>query len=382
MRQTFLKKIVSGNLAASTDYVAPGNLLPLKTADGRIIYHRGWLVEMDATLSFTAQPGEVGHNNLIKRAQWGTGNQLRYALTGNGIRAFEVLEGGKHAQMEAVQTASTHPRFVSFFVPNGPFTSPDPDAYDLCCANLQDSEFRVTSGALLDVSSDCTAMSGTVRIWAVLSLSDDTIDAGVFYERREEAVASGTVLQGQCLLASVGLAEAAYAGISAGDFSSLTIETGSWNIVDSVDASTMARLFNYQNRPGQLDAIAGEPRDGTYDVNQRTVNLASPTAIAAQSANLQPVLLWHPQMHMDGLLGRVPANFNVKWSGTAGATSIRLVSRFLPVTNDKAAEHQANAARVLGKTVVRTTSAVKSVAGVTPKATAMFATRTIKTLGR
>lgn len=387
MRQTFLKKIsASGTtLAASTDFVAPGNLLPTKTADGRVIYHRGWIVEVDATITFTTNPGEVGHNALIKRAQWGTGNQLRYALSGNAIRAFEVLEGGKRKQTPAIQTASASARFVSFYIPNGPHSAANQDDFDIACANLTDAEFRVTTGALLDLSVDTTVLTGTLRMWAVLAV-DDTLDAGVFYERREETLGSGAVLQGQCLLACVGVAEPAYGAFTAGDFSTFTIETGTWNIVDSVDASTLAKLHNYQFAPGEIDALTGEPR-GATDVNQRAVNLTSPTALAAQGAttadfHVQPILVWQPGQDLTGLLGRVAANCNVKWSGTVGANAIRLLSRFLPVTDQRVKQDVDQAARVLGKTALSKTLRVRAKTGKMVGPHAVFMRRGAVAVGR
>lgn len=383
MRQTFLKKMTlqSSVLAASTDYAVAGNQLPTKTADGRYIYNRGFLVEMDATIAFTANPGAVGHNAIIKRAQWGTGNQLRYALSGNALRAFEVMEGGKRSQLEAIQTATTHPRFISFYIPNGPAKFFNPDDFDIANANLQDAEFKITTGALLDLSSDATALSGTIRVWAVQTVKD-TLDGGVFYERREEAVASGVPLQGRCLLACIGLAHPTYAGVQNGEFGQLTVETGNWNIVDGVDASTIARLHNYQWTPGELDSMTGEPRDNTYDINQREVNLASPTALAANVARFQPVLLLSPAQKMTQLLGQVPANFNVKWTGTADSTTLRLVGRFLPVDDSKVGEQARTAARILGATPVLHTAKVKTATGGKAGPAAAFMRRSVKVVGK
>lgn len=359
MRAPIYKTITEATISANATVRAAGKDLPLMYGD-RLLYHRGWLIEIDLTPTFTTNPGVVGHNNLLSLVKFRMNGQDRYALSGNAIRMFERHEnGGKHAVTEAIQTASASSRVWARYIPNGPRFFANENDFSICNALLTDAELNVKLGALLDISGDTTVITGTIRLIAVMEAKDD-IDIAPWFERREETVSTGQTLEGECLLAEVALCNSsAYGAITAGGFGSLTLETGLGNVVDATDARILNRGYQHLWCPGQVDASQGDAYSAT-DVNQRQVNLASPTALAVQTADLQTVLHYGPRQKIAGLPAYVRSNFKVKWAGT-NTSAVRLVGRFLPIEDTKVGEMVETAARVLGKSVVPRSSHVKTI---------------------
>ena len=377
MRQTFPKTITSDAFVAGNTLRAKGRDLPLKMGD-RLVYHRGWLIEVDLDPTFTTNPGIVGHNNALSKINWKWGGQERYSLSGNGARMFERHEQGKHSAAEAIQTTSTNNRYFARYIPNGPRNFACPDDFDTCAGNLGDAELEVKLGALLDISADTTAAGGTVRLTAILTLADD-IHIAPWFERREETAGSGVTLEGECLLAEVFLCNSTtYDAIAAADFSGVKLETGLMNVPDGEDAELLTRKYQQEWAVGQLDSIQGEPRDATFDVNQRQVNLVTPTAIAVQSADLQTVLSYNPGQKITGLMAYVRKNFKVSWTGANGAATVRLVGRFLPLEDEAVGKMAEEASRVCGVTVITDSARVKTVSRGNPGPMSRFMRRTVK----
>lgn len=379
MRSTFTKTITTGDFVAGATLRAKGRDLPLKMGD-RLVYHRGWLVKVDLDPTFTAHPGVVGHNKALNNLSWKWGGQERYSLSGNGARMFERHEqGGKHSSVEAIQTVSASNRYFSRYIPNGPRNFANEDDFDTCVGNLQDAEFVCKLGALLDISADTTAAGGTVELIAVLTLSDD-IHVAPWFERREETAGSGATLEGECLLAEVFLCDSVdYGAITAADYTALKVETGLFNVIDGEPAETLTEKYRQEWAIGQIDAIQGEPASST-DVNQRQVNLASPTAVAAQTADLQTVLSFGPGAKITGLPGYVRKNFKVSWTGAGAGTTVRCVGRFLPIDDSQVGRMVEEAARVCGVTPIPGQSRVKTLSRGNPGPMSRFMRRTTKVL--
>lgn len=298
--------------------------------NGRIAHLLGWNIEVDADPVYTTDPTIVGHNRMISRFEFAVAGQTRFNLSGNGARMFERLENGGHTQMEAIDGASDGNRYWSRWLPLGPARTRRLKDYAMCVGSMvQDGELRITSAnALADISADTTSFAMTVYVYAVYWLADE-VNVPPMFERREDVVAVGELISGQSLLHEVALCNStSFDAITAGDWGNITLEAGTYNPVPSVPAQGLYRAYNAMANRGEIGSLIGEPRSST-DVAQRRVNDATATAIAAQTADLQPVLWQRPG---DGITEAhyCPANAKLSWSGTQVASgNVRLVGRTL-----------------------------------------------------
>src|SRR5207237_8543544 len=100
-----------------------------------------------------------------------------------------------------------------------------------------------------------------------------------------------------------------YDAITAGDYGNFLVNAGAFNPVQAVHAKTLVDQFNNQwDRGGEVGSIVGEQENDTYDVNERRASLASPTAIAAQLNDTQPVLFGGPMQKVTKLIAMVPGS--------------------------------------------------------------------------
>jgi len=322
-----------------------------KRIDGRIAYLQRVTLRSILTVSFTAQPGVVGHNNLFKKITFAPfgGSQVRASLSGNALRMFERLENGKAKVGEAIQTTTGSPRHFSRVIEMGPANAANPEEFAICCAGMVDGTLEVEFGALTDISADTTAMSGTVQVIAEYIVRDNELVVGPTYERREDFVAMGEILTGEQLLMTLGLVNSSsYDALAAGDIANVTLETGRFNPINSVPAEALTACFNHDFAPGEIGAIQGEPEDAT-DVHQRQVNLASPTAIAAQTADLQPIWWSGKDSYITKAGVYCPNQFKLLWSGSQTSTGTgRLTGRALPLEASEVQRVVDTACRELG----------------------------------
>lgn len=316
----------------------------------------GFVIEVELDPTFTAAPTVIGHNNALANIRFYDGQDALFDGQGNDLRMFESLEQGWSIMGEAITQTSTNLRYWTRFLPVGPMhLAGSPSDYAIPCAELaQGGTLDFTPSVLTDVSADTTAATMVVRTGAVLVPSRDELRIGPKYQRLVQPnKGSGTTIGDEALYAYIGAVDAAYAAFGAGDWGKVSIGTTKrGKYVDSVDAELLGRAFNAQMAPGLLGQIQGEPRDATYDVAYRIPNFASPTAIAAQAAALQP-MLWCPRgCRLSKLNARVDQDDNLKieYSGAqSGSAGSYLCGRFLPHTADTVERRVRKAAQVLGK---------------------------------
>lgn len=298
--------------------------------DGRPAYLRRLYFRAIFTPTFTAHPGVTGHNNLFKRitvSPFG-GSKIRAQLSGNDLRMFERLENGRHVMGEAIQTASASPRHFVRTFGFGPLNALNEDEFAVPAAGMKDGSVEVLLGALTDISADTTAMAGTIQLVAEYITRDGELTLGPVYERRSDAITKGDVLVDEMLLCSLALGDSsAWGAIAAGDFADLTVDVGRYYPLNAVPSEALTAAFNATFKPGMIDGLIGEPEDST-DVHQRQTNLASPTAIAAQTADLQVALFGEPYQKLTKM-GIYCPQAKTTWSGSQ-STAQRLVGRVLP----------------------------------------------------
>lgn len=313
-------------------------------------------LEVTVTPTFTTAPTVVGHNAALAKVELYDGADMLADVNGNDLRMFETLENGRTILGEAITQTSTNPRFWSRFLAMGPPNlAGSPSDYMVCCAELAEGAYlRITPSVLTDISADTTAASMTVRVFAYLAPSGNELRIAPKYQRLTRANSgSGFNITDEALYAYIGAvkSQSTYAAFAANDFGKVIIRTTKrGRYVNNVDAELLARAFNTQWQPGSIDQVIGEQRDATYDVAPRIVNFASATALAAQSAALQP-LIWTPRdARLSKLKARVDPNdtMTIEYSGGLGANGGFLFGRFMPHTADSIQRRVRKAAGVLG----------------------------------
>jgi len=329
--QTINYPLPSQTFAAGGQSVVRMRDLPLQLY-GRITHLAALHLEVTLTPAYTTAPTVVGHNALFNRLEFFDGQQVRFSGDGNALRQFERLENGGNRVMEALTNVGTgNPRYFSRTLYLGPpnFAGAPTDFVMPVCA-LENGELRIKWGALTDLSADCTAATATVRVTAVLVLLDE-IRVPPFYERQVYTLGSNdSPIAGRGLYAFVAACNSSsYDAFAAADLANVTIDTGLGQAVPGTDARVLAKLYNQQYGKGSLDGIAGDPNNATYDVNDRIVNLGTPTAFAAQALDLAPLLWCVPGQYLSKIQAQVESSMRLRWSGSNGAGTIALVGRFL-----------------------------------------------------
>lgn len=314
----------------------------------------GFVLEADLDPTFTAVPAVIGANNSLARIAFYDGSDMLFDGQGNDLRMFESLEQGYSIQGEVINQTSTNNRYWSRFLPAGPLAlAGSPSDYMIPCAELaQGGKLSITPSVLTDISADTTAATLVVHVYAILAPSGNELRVGPKYQRLVRANAGATTnISDEALYAYIGFVEAAYAAISAADLSKVTVSTTKrGRYVDAVDAEGLRHAFNIDAAPGMLGAIVGEPRDGSLDVAPRIVNVASPTAIAAQAHALQPIV-WSPRgCRLSKLRVRNDQDdtLSITYSGAQAAAGSYLLGRFLPHTQHGVQNRVKKAANVLG----------------------------------
>lgn len=318
---------------------------------GRIAHLAGIHLTVDLDPTYTTAPTVVGHNALFSRIELFDGQQVRFTGNGNDLRMFERLENGGSRAMEALTNGgSTNNRYWSRYLSLGPPNmAGSPTDFVFPCAALENGELRINWGALTDISADTTAATATVYVTAVLVLLDE-IRIPPFYERQTYSLAGAdSPIPGRCLALFMGLCNSnAYDAFTAGDIDNVTVGTGLGDVVPSVDASALTHLFNQMWGRGSVDGIAGDPFNATYDVNNRIVNLGTPTALAAQALDQQPVLWMPKEGRITKCVAIVDSSLRVRWSGANGAGTIMHLGRLLEQPPAVIATIAERAARRLG----------------------------------
>ncbi len=353
------QQLASFSIAAGANFTA--KLRDLYTQiDGRIGHLAGFLIEVALTPTFTTSPTQAGTNKILSLVEFFDGRQIRFRGTGNDLRQFERLEHGGELSAQPGLAATGNPRYFSRYLPVGPDRfSGAPSDFLIPSALLMNGELRVQCGALTDVSADTTAVSGTIIVTAVI-IPLDEIRIPPFYERQTYTLNSDDRISGKGLYAFVGISKSsAYDAFIAADLSNILVETGTFAVVNTVNASVLSRMFNVQMGGQQVGGVQGEPLNATYDAAQRAINQAGATALIAGIADLQPALWCMPGTRITKIAARVDNAMRIKSPGTITSGLKVHVSRFLPQGPDVINAMQAECERQLnvrGKLKIKTIS--------------------------
>jgi hypothetical protein len=359
--QLIHQQLASFSIAASAPFTV--KLRDLATQmDGRIAHLAGFLIEVALTATYTTTPTQVGLQKLLSNIEFFDGRQVRFRGNGNDLRQFERLENGTVIGGDAKVAASmsTNPRYFSRFLSMGPAKfQGNPSDYVIPTCLLSNGELRLQCGALLDLSADTTAMSGTIIVTALLVPLDE-IRLPPFYERQTYTLTSDDRLGGKGLYAFLGASKStSYDAFAAGEVGSVLVETGTFPIVPTVNGSLLGRAFNASMFNGPIGGVQAEPINATHDTNQREPDYSGVTALLAGIANLQPYLWCEPGCRISKIAARVDNSMRIKTSGTV-TTGLRMhVGRFLPQGPDVIDAMQAEAERQLnvrGKLKIKTLS--------------------------
>lgn len=323
---------------------------------GRIAHLAGFTFDVaDAYTATNPTLTVLQLNNIVNRFEFFDGTQIRFSGRGfNAMRMFERLEHMRKMASEATLHDVGSGETVAFarHLPLGPaLFAGAPSDFVLPCAALENGELRYSFGALADIGGGTSAsavITITPTAWLVLL---DEIRIPPFVERMEyDTVATDNPISGKCLLACLGAAnDTAFGAIAPADFSTVTVETGSGQIIPGVDAEVLSRMYQYLLQTGELNATFGEARSATEDDGPRIVDPASATAIAAGPLDLQPFFVAPPDCQISKL-PFVESQLRVRWSG-GSVTSPIFVTRILEQTNEMVASMAARVSEKLGVSV-------------------------------
>ena len=311
---------------------------------GRIAHLLGFVIDVTVTPSYTTAPTIAGIHSLIKSLVFFDGIGERLNLSGFDIRLMEILENGRRVIPDPPTNNGTG-NAVTFRLVVGlgpPNYAGSPSDFMLPCAALKNGELRFTFGALTDYSADTTALNSVnIRLGALVGALDNEIRVAPAFERRAFNYSTNDALiQGNALYCAVGIAKQNYAAFAAGDLNEITIDGGQ-GASNSVLASTLEAAAHFDLRAGHVTQLAGEPRNAN-DVDARTINLGTPTAIAPSDRTIQAVCVSPDETRISKILYEATSGLRIKYTGTFTTPRI-LVGRILEQPRASAAAIAARA---------------------------------------
>lgn len=309
------------------------NLMPMI---GMGIAHTCFIdMELQLTPTYTTAPTLQGLNAAISNLEIFDGLRQWTPQGGsfNMLRAFTRLENGRIILPDSVTNgASAGLRTIRqrfFFGDPMLYGMPSDSAMPNALLG-QGGYARLTGSALTAISADTTVATGTVTLTAWQALYYNKIIFPAWYERQMQAVTSGQQFNQRALYAALGLVKSnLFAAFSAGDIGDVTINTGTALPISAITSARLTAGHNADFRVGQLDGVIGDPRSATLDINARTMNGLTPTALTNSPIDLQPIL-WTPQDCRQTKLTNVPATLTLNFSGSA--TPQALLGRYRPLT--------------------------------------------------
>jgi hypothetical protein len=277
-----------------------------------------------------ALPTIVGTNNLVVQADFWDGSLMRFQGGFNHMRMKERLHfGGIACPDPDADTADTVARYFRRTLHMGP---PQyigaPSDFAVPCAALENGEIRLRYGALADISANAVAATtGQIFPTAWLLLLDEVRIPPAYSFTFQTATSNDLTLPGRSLYSELALLNSGtFDAIAAGDFGSISVNFGYGDAIPAVRASVLSAHFQDTFARGNVDAVQGEPVAASDD-NAKRVNPATPTAVAAQLADLQPVVF---QGHGAKItkLPRAESAVRLSWNG-AQASGVVLMGRIL-----------------------------------------------------
>ncbi len=297
---------------------------------GRLVHLAAitWEVDVDAT--YTAVPTTIGINNAVTNMRISDGSNILFEGGFNYLRIFEILENrGQLVHPDPDVTTSTNNGYYArTWFAGPPRFAGSPADFLLAAAGLENGQIDYTFGALTDFSSDTTAATVAIRATAHLVLLDEIRVSPVYERRSWTAGAADINLTGRALYPYMAmLNSSAVDAIGSGDFGALSVDTGQGNLINAVDAEILTRMFHAENLTGHFTPVQGEPRAATDD-NPKVVNYATPTALAAATASIQPVLWCPDSCRISKVVAEADSVLRLRWNGSQ-ATGVILTSRIL-----------------------------------------------------
>jgi len=384
--QPYLQQFDQQSWTLST--VPQQKTINLKDLEQRIIDNRyahllGFMIELKLTPTFTTAPTLVGNHACISDIEFSDGQDVLFKGDGNALRMFERLENGGNRIGDVLAQTSTNPRFMRKFLMLGP-TSLDGNPTDFArpAAEFVNGYLKLTCSALTDISADTTVATLTADVAAIMAPYDE-LKFPAKYQRKVDAnTGTGMKITGEAAYAFLAAVKnSTYGSFVSNDFGRVTVRTGRNRVVANVDAEVLAAVYNGQFARGSLDQVQGEPRDATYDVNARQVNQATPTALAAGTPDLQPVLWMPPSSRLSKLTARVSEQLIVDYAGSLAATAFWLSGRFLPHQPDSVDQRARKVAATLDISGGKPTAKTLSKKGVRASPMAKYWTYSMKAAG-
>lgn len=321
----------------SQSFAAGGNVNVLlkdlpKTLRGRIPHVRRIIFDVDMAPTFTTAPTTVGVNNIVARMDVWDGTMMRFTGGFNALRARERLySGGVRIPDADTDPASTNHRFFRRVWHCGPPCSAGGLAdFQIPTGCLVNGWVAFQWGALTDISADTTALTATVRITVELELCDELRIPPAIQWVQYNAAAADLPMAGRALYLSIVMAKTnAFSAWSNGDIGKIKLDFGAGDIITSTPAQLLTAAYLDDFAPGEIGPFIGEP-GGANDDNNKTVNHASPTAIAAGAADLQ-VAMWLRDRQKLTKSEVAETSARLQWDGS-NTTAYVMAERILPMS--------------------------------------------------
>lgn len=325
-------------LPSVTFSAGAGTTVQLKDAPkqlrGRLPHVQKIIFDVVYTPTTTALPTVIGNNNIFTQCDFWDGRINRFVGGFNHMRCKELLSASTERQPNSdTDIASGTARYFRRTLHVGPphmaggsdFNGTD---FAIYTGNLENGELRITMGALTSLAADCTAATGTIRVYLVGELLDEVRIPPAYQFQYYTAPSGDYPLPGKALYESVALLNSSsFDAITAGVFATIRLDFGQGEVVPSIPVTALTAAFQDDFAKGELLGVQGEPGAASDD-NTKQVNHGTPTALVAQTAFLQPVW-WSGPGRKLSKLEVAETSARLQWSGT-GTNAIVLVGRIIP----------------------------------------------------
>jgi hypothetical protein len=308
--------------------ITPLDVLPTTLADGLIAHLVGFVFDISGTFTISAGTASVyEQNNLVELVELNDGLNLRARASFNELRFREYLENGRLIMPDPDAVATGEATHFRRFMSVGPQTmAGSPSDFMIPCACLEGGSLQWNfASALARCGANTTALANvSVRVTALLVGLRSELRIPPLHEwNRIPAGQADVAIPGHSLYTSLAMVDTLATpgtAIGAGDFSSVGIDTGKGSIRNQ-DIQSYAAAFAALMGSGHTAGLAGEPRAATDDSTNK-VNSATPTALAAASAVLAPIIYTPHDTRITKLAYEAGAQLRVNWSGTQSTAGL------------------------------------------------------------
>jgi hypothetical protein len=317
--------------------VTPLDVLPTTLSDGLIAHLVGFIFDVSTTPTIGGgnTASVYGQNNLVELVEFNDGLNLRCRASFNELRFREYLENGRLIMPDPDAAATGESPQYRRFLPVGPVNmagSPSDFMLPTACLEGGSLQWNFLSADSRYSAGSPTFASTSVRVTALLvGLRNELRIPPLFEWNRIPAGQADVAIPGHSLYTHLGMVDTLSTpgtAITAGDFSSVGIDTGKGSI-RSQDVQAYGAAFSAMMGSGHINGLYGEPR-ATQDDNTKMVNSGTPTALTAASPVLQPVIHTPPETRITKCAYEAGSQLRVVWSGsqsTAGLVYGRIVEQ-------------------------------------------------------